>query len=119
LLLPVAKGDLSAKRDGILSGRSNLYCHAINIASDAVGQHHKIGGTTFQAALIDIRSHSITALVLQSKLEEYKNKNLVVSVHRKMLHSSEKQHKTASVQKLEFTVIQCPDPCLKINKMPP
>jgi len=32
-------------------GKFSLYCHTTNIPSDAVGQHTKIGGITFRAAL--------------------------------------------------------------------
>ena len=37
--------------NGILAERFNLYCHTTTICT--VGQHHKIEGITFGAALID------------------------------------------------------------------
>ena len=38
--------------NGILAGRFNLYCISTTFASDVVGQHNKIGGITFGAALV-------------------------------------------------------------------
>ena len=40
---------MATKRNGILVGRFNLYCHTT--ASGVVGQQNKVGGITFGAAL--------------------------------------------------------------------
>jgi len=44
---------VATKRNGILVGRFNFYCHANNI--HLMGQHNKIGGITFRAALLITR----------------------------------------------------------------
>ena len=50
----------------ILVGRFNLCCCTTNICSDTMGQHHKIGGITFTAALyICLNMYSLKYCVLQ------------------------------------------------------
>jgi len=56
---------MTTKCSGILAGRFNLYCYNTNTCLDIVGEHNKIGGITFGAALVDRKRATCRQLLVK------------------------------------------------------